>query len=108
MLINKTVVFLVASLAVCAVLFFAVLPLVAPTDLPQISDSTTASIAGASDAWDRVSKQYQVPGLPSFDLLGAAMLIFPAVGIVIGADFLVRRKTDSVIKRLFTSPKDKR
>lgn len=60
-----------------------------------------------SNAWNRISSQYLTFRIPEFDLAGTAALALFGTVIVFGADFYIRRRTENVIKRLFTHNKDK-
>jgi hypothetical protein len=58
--------------------------------------------------WDKMSlRSFQI-NFSFADLLSPALVAAAGICIIIGVDFAVRRRVDSVIKRLFTHSKDKR
>lgn len=59
-----------------------------------------------SSIWNAQFSRYVNFGMPSVDLrlpLAAALI---GIGVVVGADMLIRRKADDVIKRLRSKDKD--
>ena len=86
--------------------------LLMPANMPDaaagLANGQSSYMAEISSAWHRLWARYLNFEVPASEILAYA--VFSLLGICsayLGIGYAVRRKTDSVIKRLFTHSKDK-
>ena len=89
---------LVLVSAVCLfVVFFAAGPSVSPKN---------AQMDEIASIWNEQIFRYIKISLPAVDLKAPFAAVIIGIGVVIGADILVRRKVNNVIKRFVSKNKD--
>ena len=101
-----------AVLSVIFVLFVTAM-LLMPANMPEAAtgyaSGQSSYMAEISTAWDKLGARYLGFDVPVPEILAyAAFSLFGICAAYFGIDYLVKRRTDGVIKRLFTHPEDKR
>lgn len=95
------------SAACLFVVFFVDGPSISPKDAPMASQNKTLKDADEiSSIWNEQASRYIKISLPVADLKAPFAAALIGIGVIIGADMLVRRKTDNVIKRFISKNKD--
>jgi len=78
-----------------------------PEELKGLAEQDILNSSELELRWQRISSRFTVD-FGGFDATAPLVALFAGIGIVIGANYAVKRRTDSVIKRHFTHPEDKR
>jgi hypothetical protein len=95
------------SAACLFVVFFAEGASVSPKDAPVASQNRTLKDADElSSIWNEQAARYVKISLPAADLKAPFAAALIGIGVIMGADMLVRRKADNVIKRFISKNKD--
>lgn len=86
---------------------FSAGPSVSPNDAPVAAQNKTLKGADEiSSMWSEKAARYIKFSLPVEDLKAPFAAALIGVGAIIGADMLVRRKADNVIKRFISKNKN--
>ncbi len=95
------------SAASLFVVFFAAGSSVSPKDAPVASQNKVLKDADEiSYIWRENTSRYIKIGMPEADLKVPFAAALIGIGVIFGADMLVRRKADNVIKRFISKNKN--
>ena len=101
----------IAAVAATAVLFILVMAVPSSPPKEAVVARQNTEVVGADDI-SRIlgdySSRYLGVDLSKVDMTGPIVAALLGIGIIIGTDFAVRRRTNSVIKRRFPQDKDNR
>ncbi len=102
-LFNRT--FWIVLIAFLAVMI--AVPLIAPGTGEMANDEAGMKyMSELSEKWGSWSRTYLTLSLPGMDWGPPVVAALTGCVVVFGVDIMIRRRTDSVIKRLFTQDKD--
>lgn len=106
MRINKYLVVFSVTVAAACLFLLAASPKM-PDDLTNLTKRDIINSSELGSRWEKMSSRFIVD-IGGFDMVAPLAGIFAGIGIVFGVNYYVKRRTDGVIKRLFTHPEDKR